>query len=200
MDQNETAKLIVKRDLPLETRTALPDPLRLLLAEFPRADWARHGNFDGLVAFWLDRHLAFRQMTADMTAQTQALLNGRTDPQVFALRLARQGSQFLDHLHGHHQIEDAHFFPALSLAEPKLARGFDLLEEDHLAIDRHLAGFVTSANTLLTGWRAAATLTPAAGGFLGSLEGITALLDRHLTDEEELVVPVILRHGPDHFG
>ena len=187
-------------DHPLESRTALPDPLRLLLAEFPRADWQSHDNFDGLVAFWLDRHLAFRQMTADMQSQTQALLDGRIDPQVFAGRLSRQGSQFLDHLHGHHQIEDAQFFPRLALAEPKLARGFDLLEEDHLAIDRHLAGFVTSANALLTGWQNSALLAPTAGSFLEAVAGITALLDRHLTDEEELVVPVILRHGPDHFG
>ena len=186
--------------LPLETRTALPDPLRILLAEFPRADWQAHGNFGGLVAFWLDRHLAFRRMTDEMRQQTEALLDGRLDPQVFAGRLSRQGSRFLDHLHGHHQIEDAQFFPQLALAEPRLAHGFDLLEADHQAIDRHLAGFVTSANTLLTGWQDPATLTQAAGSFLGAVAGITALLDRHLTDEEELVVPVILRHGPDHFG
>ena len=187
-------------DLPLETRTALPDPLRILLEEFPRAAWQTHGNFDGLVAFWLDRHLGFRQMTAQMRHGTEALLDGRLDPQVFARRLTRQGSRFLDHLHGHHQIEDAHFFPQLALAEPRLAHGFDLLEADHQAIDRHLAGFVTSANTLLTGWQNSALLAPTAGSFLEAVAGITALLDRHLTDEEELVVPVILRHGPDHFG
>lgn len=187
-------------DLSLTARTALPDPLRLLLAEFPRAGWEGHDNFGGLVAFWLDRHLAFRQMTEDMRAQTEALLDGRLDPQIFARKLSRQGGLFLDHLHGHHMIEDAQFFPQLSRAEPRLAKGFELLEEDHLAIDVHLAGFVTSANRLLNAWQDPLTLVPAAGGFLGSVAGITALLDRHLTDEEELVVPVILRHGPAHFG
>jgi hypothetical protein len=187
-------------ELSLTTRTTLPDPLRLLLAEFPRADWASHGNFDGLVAFWMDRHLDFRRMIADMAAQTEALLDGRLDPEVFAGRLSRQGGRFLEHLHGHHQIEDAHFFPALSLAEPGLAKGFDLLEADHQAIDAHLAGFVTSANGLLKVWQDPVKRAPAAGGFLGAVAGITALLDRHLTDEEELVVPVILRHGPEHFG
>lgn len=184
----------------LGTRPALPDPLRILLERFPRAEWAAHGNFGGLVAFWLDRHMAFRQMTADLRGQTEALLDRRIDPQVFAGRLSRQGSLILDHLHGHHQIEDAQFFPQLALAEPKLAQGFDLLEEDHQAIDRHLAGFVTSANVLLTGWQDPALLAPAAGRFLGAVAVITALLDRHLTDEEELVVPVILRDGPDQFG
>lgn len=189
-----------RSDQRLEARTALPDPLRRLLAEFPREGWEAHGNFGGLVAFWMDRHLAFRRMTGDMRRQTEALIDGRVDPQVFAGWLSRQGGRFLDHLHGHHQIEDAHFFPMLALAEPVLARGFDLLEADHQAIDRHLAGFVTAANHLLTGWQDKTLLVPAAGAFLGSVAGIAALLDRHLTDEEELVVPVILRHGPDHFG
>ena len=85
------------------------------------------------------------------------------------------------------------------LAEPKLAQGFDLLEEDHQAIDRHLAGFATSANGLLTGWQDKA-LTAAAGGFAGPVAAIAALLDRHLTDAAEPVVPVILRHGPGRFG
>ena len=33
--------------------------------------------------------------------------------------------------------------------------------------------------------------------FEADLEAILLVLHRHLTDEEELVVPVILKHGPD---
>ena len=178
--------------LSLDTRPGLPDSLRLLLPLFPRPDWPQHPNFDGLVAYWLDRHLSFRDLTARMTRDTQALLDQRVAPESYANTLARLGSHFLQDLHGHHTIEDAHFFPRLTLLEPRLTRGFDMLEADHHAIDAHLHAFATAANAVLTD---PATLT-AAAGFATNLAALTTLLDRHLTDEEDLIVPVILSHGP----
>ena len=40
----------------------------------------------------------------------------------------------------------------------------------------------------------------AAGRFRDSVTGMARFLDRHLTDEEEIVVPVILEHGADELG
>ena len=179
-------------DLSLQNRPGLPDALRLLLPLYPRVDWTRHENFDGLVSFWLDRHLNFRDLTARMSAGTAALLDRSTDPQAHAATLARLGNRFLQELHGHHQIEDMHFFPRLTRLEPRLTRGFAMLETDHLAIDGLLSRFTTTANAVLTD---PADLT-AAAAFAADLAIITALLDRHLTDEEDLIVPVILHHGP----
>ena len=51
LGQYERAEVVRNPDDFLETRTALPDPLRDLLAEFSRADWQMQGNLDGLVAF-----------------------------------------------------------------------------------------------------------------------------------------------------
>ena len=179
-------------DLALARRHGLPDALRALLADHPRVDWTVHRNFDGLVSFWLDRHLNFRDLTARMSAATQSLLDRATDPQTYAAALARNGNRFLQELHGHHQIEDMHFFPRLTRLEPRLLRGFDMLETDHLAIGGLLDRFATSANAVLTD---PSTLTHAAA-FAADLATIATLLDRHLTDEEDLIVPVILRHGP----
>ena len=182
-------------DLSLTTRTGLPEPLRALLADYPRADWTFHNNFDGLVAFWLDRHLNFRTLTTRMSAGAQAVLGGQIDPAAHAASLSRMGNRFLTELHGHHQIEDAHFFPRLTQLERRLERGFAMLETDHQAIDGLLHRFATSANAVLTGWQGPAgrDLT---GTFLTDLQGITTLLERHLTDEEDLIVPTILHHGP----
>ena len=179
-------------DLALDRRHGLPDALRALLADYPRTDWTVHRNFDGLVSFWLDRHLAFRDLTAAMSGATQSLLDRAADPQTYAARLSRSGNRFLQELHGHHQIEDLHFFPRLTRLEPRLLRGFDMLENDHLAIGGLLDRFTTSANAVLTD---PADLTRAAA-FAADLGAITTLLDRHLTDEEDLIVPVILHHGP----
>lgn len=178
---------------PLENRQGLPDGLRILLPLYPRNLWSQHRNFDGLVAFWLDRHLGFRAKTARMAAETDALLDRARDPQDFAVGLSSLGNHFLHDLHGHHTIEDVHFFPRLTRMEPRLALGFDMLETDHQAIDGLLQRFTSAANALL---RSPADLTLAAG-FAGELAHITRLLDRHLTDEEDLIVPVILDRGPE---
>ena len=183
-------------DLNLSTRPGLPDALRALLADYPRRDWSIHRNFGGLVSFWLDRHLSFRTLTAHMQVEAQAVLDGQTDPELYAGSLSRMGNRFLTELHGHHQIEDAHFFPRLTQLERRLERGFQMLETDHHAIDGLLQRFATSANAVLSGWQGPALLTMTAA-FLTDIEGITTLLDRHLTDEEDLIVPTILHHGPD---
>ena len=182
-------------DLSLTTRPGLPDTLRALMADYPRDSWPHHTNFDGLVAFWLDRHLSFRALTARMQAEAQAVLDDRIDPERYAASLARMGNRFLTELHGHHQIEDAHFFPRLTQLERRLERGFQMLETDHVAIDGLLNRFATSANVVLSGWQTPA-LRDTTAAFLTDLGGITTLLDRHLTDEEDLIVPTILHHGP----
>ncbi len=179
-------------DFALATRPGLPDALRLLLPLYPRDGWTRHHNFDGLVAFWLDRHLSFRDLTARMAQGTQALLDRSIDPADFAATLLRLGTHFLNDLHGHHGIEDAYFFPRLTLIEPRLAQGFAMLETDHQSIDGVLHRFANAANSLLPD---PANLTHAAA-FAAELAAVTALLDRHLTDEEDLIVPVILHVGP----
>ena len=179
----------------LDTRPGLPDALRLLLPLYPRADWADHRNFDGLVAFWLDRHLGFRSMTARMAEHGRSLLDRTEDPMVLAGRLSRLGNRFLQDLHGHHGIEDAHFFPRLARLEPRLSAGFDMLETDHQAIDGLLARFTASSNVMLSS-TADLNLVEL---FSRDVAAITRLLDRHLVDEEDLIVPVILDRGPQAF-
>lgn len=183
----------------LATRPGLPDALRVLLAEYPRTGWDAHPHVDGLVRFWLDRHLAFRGLLVAMTADAQAVLDARMDAEDYARRLYRLGGRFVGDLHGHHHIEDDHYFPMLAQIEPRLARGFDLLDSDHHALAVQLDRFVASANGVLTGWRGAG-LKDATAAFRATLADCARLLDRHLTDEEDLVVPVILAHGPDRLG
>jgi hemerythrin-like domain-containing protein len=180
--------------LALDIRGGLPDALRTLLADYPRAGWEAEPRFDGLVRFWLDRHLMFRRLLALLAADAEALAEGRIEPAAYAPRLARLGSTLVGELEGHHGIEDSHYFPLLARLEPRLSRGFEILDADHVALDRHLAGFVAAANAVLQAPEAARR--EAGARFLAPLGGLGRLIDRHLVDEEELVVPVILRHGP----
>lgn len=174
----------------LTNREGLPDALRVLLESFPREDWAAHPNFAGLVAFWLDRHEMFRKLCSVMGQDAENVVDGRMDPRQMQGRLQQYGSALVQQLHGHHQIEDMHYFPILRAREERLDRGFEILDRDHHAMDGLLNRFAEGANGVLRG-------EVEAGAFREELTGFEALLMRHLADEEDLIVPVILKHGPD---
>ena len=184
--------------LRLDQRDGLPDALRELLAQYPRDGWAADPGFSALVRFWLDRHMMFRRVLAEMTDKSQSLLDNRLDPQHFTRALSRLGGMFVTGLHEHHMIEDHHYFPKLRLKDLRLDRGFDMLDADHHALDRHLTEFVTIANEVVTAQQSNGVIQTETGRLLHEISNMSDLLDRHLTDEEDLIVPVILAHGaPD---
>ena len=105
-----------------------------------------------------------------------------------APRLSRLGGMLLNELHMHHQVEDFHYFPKLSGLAPEIGHGFDLLEADHQLIDPMLHDLARAMNGVLQGQGAVTALE-------AELVRFERLLERHLTDEEDLVVPVILKTG-----
>lgn len=181
-------------DFSLSAREGLPDALRVLLADLPRPTWEAHPEFHGLVSFWLERHLMFRRLMEVMEQESEAMLDRRSDPQRFAASISRYGGMFLQNLHGHHMIEDTQYFPRLKLIDPRLERGFDLLDADHHALDAILARFADAANGAIRGVQKGDGRI-GADGFRTELLGMAKLIDRHLVDEEDLIVPVILHYG-----
>jgi hemerythrin-like domain-containing protein len=173
-------------DFKLETRLGLPEAMRVMLAEYPREAWEADPHFSGLVEFWLQMHQGFRQGLAVMRGDTERLLDGTLERAAFGPRLMQVGSQFVEHLHGHHHIEDDHYFPLLVARERRLEQGFQILDADHQALDGHIAAFVGGANGVLQGGEV--------GAFHAQLLQLEKFIDRHLSDEEDLIVPVILRH------
>lgn len=184
--------------LDLDTRDGLPEALRVLLAEHPRESWESDPNFNGLISFWLDRHMMFRKLGTIMQDEAKSLLDGKTDAQRFAQAISHYGGTFVNQLHGHHQIEDHHYFPVLVTRDTRIERGFALLDADHHALDGHLNGFVEAANSAIKGLSADPKV--AGEAFLSSVERLDSLLRRHLDDEEDLIVPVILKYGTDELG
>lgn len=181
-------------DLTLETRDGLPDALRVLLQEHPREAWEADPNFHGLVSFWLDRHMMFRKLATLMQDETRALLEGNAPAERFARATGHYGGMFVNQLHGHHQIGDHHYFPLLAQKDARIIKGFDLLDSDHHALDGHLNRFVEQANAAIRG-AAGDDPRKAAEAFLSATEAMDRLLRRHLDDEEDLIVPVILKYG-----
>ena len=175
----------------LTQRAGLPDTLRVLYETYPREFWPEHDHFHGLVSFWLDRHLMFRKLLGFLRGDTEARIDGALDDATYLPRLQRFGSMFLSQLHGHHQIEDMQYFPRLLQLEARLETGFTLLDADHHTLDASLNELADAANATLAGREA--------GRLRDDLLRFEGFLDRHLVDEEELIVPIILKHGPDRI-
>lgn len=178
-------------------REGLPDALTVLLKEYPRDSWEGHPGFEGLVRFWLDRHMMFRRLLDVLTSETRKRLDNKTDPTAFRAYLSRYGSMFVSELHGHHNIEDMHYFPVLKKLDPRVSRGFDILDRDHHELDDNLRRYVEAANAAINADR---TSTREIGAFLRETQTLEAQLSRHLIDEEELVVPAILKYGAGGLG
>jgi hypothetical protein len=180
----------------LSHRKGLPDALRVLLDELPRETWERHPNFDGLTRFWLERHLMFREVLKRLRSGSEGFIDGKIEVRRYANETARYGGFLLNELHGHHNIEDHHYFPKLQALDTRLERGFELLDADHHALDGHIHGLAGAANAFLQSVGQPGE-RDRAGELNAALAGFETFLDRHLVDEEDLIVPVILKYAPD---
>lgn len=177
----------------------LSDELHILLEDYPRDAWPGHPNFKDLTRQWMNAHDMFRHLSATVRHETELFLDDVRSEDEFARRLSHYGSKLVGYLHGHHAWEDYEFFPELSQADNRFDRGLEILEHDHVVLDDILNRFTNSANDII---QIAQSQTQAKRDKLKNLtgdlhywsEGIEKLLDRHLADEEDLVVPIVLHH------
>ena len=167
-----------------------------MLVDYPPDSWLSHTALGEHARFWLSVHRHFRMMGSHLTSLTSDFREGQMTPEKFRTTLAPRLQQFLGTLDHHHRIEDHHFFPLFMAAEKRLVKGIELLEEDHHTIDAEIHNMVTAANALLqTDGTNAENLKVTGNNFADTSERIVKLLHRHLDDEEEIVVPIMLDRG-----
>ena len=121
---------------------------------------------------------------------------GQTTPDEFARFFAPRLQFLLGQLEGHHAIEDEHYFRCLP--KPKAGSG--------------TASIFSTATTTSSTMRSSGTPTPpslpsrpaaedqdrqrfAAEAYADENARLVAMLKRHLADEEDLIVPLILDRG-----
>ncbi|MBT8459628.1 MAG: hemerythrin domain-containing protein [Boseongicola sp.] len=173
----------------------LPEDQHLLLTDYPRDDWSEHPNFKRATEQWLGAHTMFRRLSALVRSDVETYLDKNHDAADYAARLGHFGNLLVANLHGHHHWEDRSYFPELAAADPRFEAGLEVLEQDHEALDGILDTFTRQANRVikLVQLDEAAAREEAANVHKGAVQ-IEQLLDRHLTDEENLAVPIILHH------
>jgi iron-sulfur cluster repair protein YtfE (RIC family) len=187
--------------LALASRDGWPEEMRVLLAKYPREQWRSHANLGAMAQFWLSRHDMFRELTGMIQQIEAEFRDGRLPPAEFPRVFVPRLQFLLSQLEAHHQIEDYHYFPIFRAADARLARGFDVLEGDHHAIHADMARAAETANALLRALAGGTADLRARGDDYAAASG--ALLNglvRHLDDEEDLIVPLILDRGEKELG
>ena len=187
--------------LALARRSGWPEDLRILLSRYPRERWDTHANLGKMARFWLSRHTMFRELSVEIEKIAASFRAGRLPPLEFAHQFLPRLQFMLGQLNVHHQIEDLHYFPIFREADSGLARGFDVLEGDHHHIHGDMARTAEAANSLLKALRADGdTLRQRGDDYACSSAALLKGLIRHLDDEEDLIVPLILDRGEEALG
>ena len=187
--------------LALARRSCWPEDLRVLVARYPREQWDGHPNLGEMARFWLSRHAMFRELSAAVEQIAALFRDGKLPPEGFARQFVPRLQFMLDQLNVHHQIEDLHYFPIFRAADERLARGFDVLEGDHHHIHADMARTAETANALLHSLQGGGdTMRRCGDGYADASGALLKGLVRHLDDEEDLIVPLILDRSEEVLG
>ena len=197
----ETPNATDTEALALARRSGWPEDLRVLIARFPREQWQGHANLGEMARFWLSRHDMFRELATMIQAIEAQFRDGALSPAEFPRQFVPRLQFLLSQLGVHHQIEDLHYFPIFRAADKRLARGFDVLGGDHHAIHEDMAATADTANALLRALSGDADVLRRCGDAYAAASGaLLKGLIRHLDDEEDLIVPLILERGEAALG
>ena len=178
----------------IRTENMAPD-MRILLDQYPRDDWSAHPGFKEKTRHWLAAHQSFRQLAELLRTDAEGYLDKAIAPEEYGRRLSLYGNLLVANLHGHHSWEDRSYFPELSAADPRFDAGLEVLEKDHADLDVVLDAFTRTANRAIKLVQLDEAQAHDEVGLLhGTSQTIEAFLQRHLSDEEELAVPIILHH------
>jgi hypothetical protein len=173
----------------------MPKEMRFLFDKYPRDSWPTHPGFADRTRHWLGAHKMFRHVAERIRLKTEDVLDAIIPMDDYAHQLSQYGGVLVTNLHGHHGWEDRNFFPELMAADPRFKTGLDLLEKDHADLDTVLDRFTQTANRLIKlSTMDEAQALQEAGHVHETGLTIEAFLKRHLGDEEELSVPIILHY------
>ncbi|MCF3933656.1 hemerythrin domain-containing protein [Acuticoccus sp. M5D2P5] len=181
-------------------RRSLPDEIAVMRAAHPRPTWATHDNLGAMAAFWLERHAMFRELGAAVAKGTLDFREGRIAADPYFRWFAPRINMFLNELHGHHAIEDQHYFPVFQAADARLAKGFEILDADHHVIDGLIHEIAANGQGLQKALYGGGDAARAGDTLAGVLDRALVGLVRHLDDEEDIVIPLILERTEAKLG
>lgn len=181
----------------IDHRSGWPDELCALLKRFPRDSWQQ--NMTPLAQFWIEKHNDFRNQCAALHAAAVEIRERPDNLDVFADAVVSRTRFLVAMLHGHHQIEDFHYFPAFRAADPGLGSGFDVLASDHELLHESSVSIIELLNAFRhtlddSGPDTIDDQRRAADRYIEAGDLLCRRIVRHLDDEEDLVIPLMLAY------
>lgn len=142
---------------------------------------------------WLKVHTNIRKRQRILTQISDAYISGEFDWSEYRSQILKRINMHVLKLHQHHGVEDDGFFPEFVSMYPKLAPAFEILGHDHEYLNELLDKLQIQNDQLA---RSEVEDKALAEELHKTLVAVTDLLQQHLTDEEDLVIPILgLRQG-----
>ena len=142
---------------------------------------------------WLKVHTNIRKRQRILTQISAGYQSGEYDWAEYRSQLLKRINMHILKLHQHRGVEDEGFFPEFIRMYPQLQAGFEILGRDHVRLDALLDKLQVQNDTLV---RSEVEDKVLADQLHQTLVSATDLLSQHLTDEEDLVIPILgLRQG-----
>lgn len=196
-ESEKAATMLLDYDLPeyhVSTRKGLPASVQETLLESTRSEWENHPKFSGKANFFMSIHRNLLDGAAQLSRGVEKLLDvpvSEVTDAVTQMNLLPFAKNLIGYAHHHHEIEDHNYFPQFRLMYPELNRGFTLLDSDHKILDAALDDTQVALNQLNDHTVTRDHLADLhAGG-----QALENILNRHIWDEEEVIIPIFLRHG-----
>ncbi|WP_201586620.1 hemerythrin domain-containing protein [Psychrobacter jeotgali] len=158
-----------------------------LYEKLPASHW-RNAEYVNRTANWLNTHNGIRKRQKVLKQLSAEYQMGALNWSNYRLQVLPRIEEHVFKLHQHHSIEDKRYFPRFIQEYPQLKAGFELLERDHERLDALLNELQTLNNTL-----AMSTVedNALAERLHHTLIASSDLLASHLSDEEDLVIPIL---------
>ncbi|WP_435979218.1 hemerythrin domain-containing protein [Psychrobacter sp. DM4] len=142
---------------------------------------------------WLKVHTNIRKRQRILTQISEAYIDGEYDWAEYRSQILKRINMHVLKLHQHHGVEDEGFFPEFVRIYPALAPAFEILNKDHECLNALLDELQIQNDKLA---RNEVEYKALAKALHETLVKVTDLLRQHLTDEEDLVIPILgLRQG-----
>ncbi|WP_438950345.1 hemerythrin domain-containing protein [Psychrobacter submarinus] len=142
---------------------------------------------------WLKVHTNIRKRQRILVQISEAYISGEFDWSEYRSQILKRINMHVLKLHQHHGVEDDGFFPEFVSMYPKLAPAFEILGHDHEYLNELLDKLQIQNDQLA---RSEVEGKALAEELHDTLVKVTDLLKQHLTDEEDLVIPIlVLRQG-----
>ncbi len=176
----------------LARRSGLTEELRKLLFDTPKEEWAAHQNYWRGAEMWQGIHRSLLHESGLFVNGLEKLTDmpkGDMQSGLLLNELRQLGAHLIGHAHVHHHVEDDHYFPRFKEVFPQLGRPIDLLDCDHRVLEETLDAIENHVRAL----HAEKADRDQVAAALEDARKLDRILTRHLADEEDIVIPALLK-------